>query len=277
MQDIVPIKRKNKKLKITLIVLGIILAVLLVVTVTYLITKNSSKGESQEEQTQEVIEEKPEEEGDFVYVTTKSGLNMRSGTSTEHDIVYTLPYGEKLKIEDKNEEEDWYKTTFEEVTGWFFAEYTSIEEPEDETADWKLLSINKELSYSLKYPTNWRKEGLGKDNAYDFKLVPKIGGFTEIYIEVSTKSVSDLKKEMLDSDHVQAGSMTFAIAGIKGTKIVVQTLKNNKVVYTEDVIFLEKDNKTIKIVGPADGEDDGDKFNLLIWTLQFEGDKNEEV
>lgn len=275
MQDIIPVKRKNKKLKIVLIILGIIFLIMLAVTATYFLTKNQTEDTKLSEKVEDVQPEL-EEEGEFVYVTAKSGLNMRSGASTEHDIIYTLPYRAKLEIEEKSDEEDWYKTTFEEVSGWFSKEYTSEEEPVDLTADWQNLEIAKTFSYSLKYPNSWKEEKLESDNV-DFKLTPASGGFTQVYLKVSSKTQAELKSELLDDNHTQAGSMTFSVAGIKGTKIVIQTLNNNKVMYTEDVVFLEKDKKTIMIVGPADGEEDGDNFNLLLWTLEFNEEKNEEV
>lgn len=274
MQDIIPPQKPRKKLKIALIVLGVILAMLFTASVTYFLTKKSQNKVEPEIITEEMTEEE-EEQGEFVYVAVKSGLNMRAGDSTEYDIIYTLPYRAKLKIEDINEDETWYKTTYNQTIGWFAGEYISEIEPEDLTVDWPSLEIEKTFSYKIKYPDTWRrsdKEG----SSYDFRLVPKAGGFSQFFIDVSDKSPAELKASMLDNNHTQAGNMPFYVAGIKGTKIVIQALKNNRVVYTEDVIFLEKDGKTIRIVGPASGEELADDFNLMVWSLEFKDLKTQE-
>lgn len=268
LQDITPIKRPKKTLKIVLIILISLLALLAAIAATYLLTKGKFQSQGPTKITVPNTSENKEEEGEFVYVTSKSGLNLRADASTSAEIVYTLPYRAKVKVEKKSKDEKWYKGTFEGENGWLSADYTQKEEPEDLTANWQDFESSAS-GYSLKFPADWKKKS-EIPQGFDLQIISQdVGG---VSISVQVKDGQTLDKEragLTDAEHNIAGEQLIVVNGIKGKKIVTQRVKNSKVVYTTDVILLEKDGKLLRIDGPADGEDFGDVFNILVWTIRF--------
>lgn len=267
MQDIYPPqKRSKKRLKITLLVLAGIFLLLLAVAVTYFLTKQQLQSKKEEKKPQ-ATEQEAKEEGEFVYITSKAGLNMREDASTTSAIIYTLPYRAKVKLEKKSQDGKWYKGVYDDVKGWFSADYTQKEEPEDLTPDW-LLYESQAFGYSLKYPEDWQKKSQPQAG-YDFEITPKSTGSVSISVQIKETTLDKEKAALVDPEHAIVGETLIVIGGIKGKKFVVQKTKNSKIISATDIILLEKDGKIIRVEGPADNEQFGDIFNLLTWTIKF--------
>jgi len=277
MQDILAPQAPQKKLKpidkkkskILYIFVGV-LVLFIVVFATYLLTKTFlSKNEpSGADQKQENSEEKNKEEGEFVFVSSKAGLNLRADSSTQSDIVWTLPYRAKIKVENKNEDASWYKTTYENISGWLKKEFTQDKEPTDGTADWEEVFKKGEVPFSLKYPKSWRVKTVETEQNV-FSIVSLNDPRAIISVEILSAPIDQVASSLIGEGRNVGGQTLFSLNGVKGKKYVIQTVVNNKVVYTEDAILIEKNGKIIKIVGPADGETDGDLFNELVWTITF--------
>ena len=288
MQDIIPPQKKpEKKLKVVLIILVVIFVILAAVAVTYFLAKGKFNSNSNEEvlAPKETVEEDKEEE-DVVYVTSKSGLNLRTDASTVSEIIYTMPYRGKIKLEKKSRDGKWYKGTYdsnyEDIAGWFSADYVQKDKPPDLTADWQEDEVNITFNYTLRIPADWRKKSIA-NSPYEIDLIPNEGGsFSEISIQVKDGTIDSEIVTLNDQNHNTAGDSMIVVDGITGRKIVTQRLNNTQVIYVKDVILLEKDGKLIRIEGPSDVEKDGDIFNLFIWELKFKNqeqkqEQNEEI
>ena len=273
MQDIIPPQKPKKKfLKVTLIVSLFLLTVILTATVTYFLTKGKVQPKSQESSSSTKKETQGKEEGDFVYVTSKPGLNLRADAATTSQIVYTLPYRAKVKVLKKSADGKWYWGTYEGENGWFSTDYAAKEEPSDLTADWQDFE-SSDSSYSLKFPQDWQKKSQ-PDQGFDFEIVPKSEGGALISIQVKNQTIDKEKETLVDPNHNIASDSLIVVNSIKGRKIITQKLKNSKVVATTEVILLEEGGKLFRIEGPADQEEQGDIFSLLVWTINF---KNKNV
>ena len=279
MQDIIPPQKPKKKLKMTVIVLLVLLFVLITVTAAYFLAKG--KFQSQETSKKPAASESAKkEEGEFVYITSKAGLNLREDASTTAQIVYVMPYRGKVKIEKKSRDGKWikgvYDGPYEDVTGWFSSEYTSGEEPEDLTANWKEEAINTTISYTLKVSQDWRMSK-SQNSPLDFRMIPQSGdGTSEIYIQVLTTNIEDTKKTLADAEHAIISDNPMVVDGFKGKKILVQKSKGGKIIGSSEVMLIDKEGKTIKILGPADNEPNGDIYNLFIWTIKFKEEAKKE-
>lgn len=267
MQDIYPPPKKPKKrLKIILFILAGIFILLLVVVLTYFLTKQQFQPKKEEKKSNNTQQE-TKEKGEFVYVTSKAGLNMREDASTTSPVIYTLPYRAKVKLEKKSQDEKWYKGIFDDATGWFSADYVQKEEPEDLTLDWQVFE-SPNFGYSLKYPQDWQKKSQPSPG-YDFQIIPKDTGGVSISIQAKDSTLDKEKATLADAEHSIVSENLIVISSIKGKKFVVQKTKGGKIVSATDVILLEKDGKLFRIEGPADNEQFGDVFNLLTWTINF--------
>lgn len=267
MQDIIPPQKPKRKNKIFLFTI-IILLMGVVSIVTFFLTKYYYRCnlENEVKSSEEVIKEPKGESSDYVYVTSRFGLNMREEANTSSDIIYTMPYGAKIEIENKAKDDKWYKGTFNDKTGWFSADYVSKEEPEDLTLSWQNFD-SQSYNYSLKYPEEWRiKNPL--DPGYDIQITKKSGS-NWISVQVKDSTIEKEKETLTDEDHVIASQSVIFIDNVKGIKYTIQKMKDSRVTYTSDIILLEKDGKLLRLDGPADGESDGDTFNLLMWTVKF--------
>jgi len=273
MQDIIPPQKKpaKKSLKIILIILAVLLIVLIAVTVTYFLTKERFQSAESSPKNNSNLTSKDvstsNKSDEFVYITSKSGLNLREDATTVSDIIYTLPYRAKVKLAKKLADNKWYKGTFEDATGWFSIDYAQKEEIEDPTADWQGFE-SPNSGYSLKFPSDWRKKTLASDG-YDFEIIPKDVGGVEISIAFKEQTLGKEKETLVDANHTIAAKSAIFVDGAKGERIVLQKTKDSKIVYTTDVLLLERDGKLIRIEGPADGEDFGDVFDILVWTIKF--------
>jgi uncharacterized protein YgiM (DUF1202 family) len=265
-QKIKPIKRKKP---IFIIVAGIIILFLSIfatyMATKYFITKKENNIEEKKETNQE---EAKKEEGEFVYVSSKSGLNLREDSSTVSDIVWTLPFRAKVKVEKRNSDSSWYKTTYNEVSGWFKKEYTQEDEPSDETLDWESVSKKGEVPFELKYPKGWKVK-TAETEQNSISIVSPNDSRALISVEILSTTTDQASAALIGEGKNIGGKTLFSLNSVKGLKYIIQTVVNNKVVYTEDIILIEKNNKVIKIAGPADGESDGDIFNVLVWTVSF--------
>ncbi len=267
MQDIIPPQKpKRKVFKIVLIASLFLLAIVVSVAVTYFLTKGKQEPKVQESSLK-AKDTSNKEEGDFVYVTSKSGLNLRSDAATTSSIIYILPYRAKVKVLKKSQDEKWYRGNFEGEDGWLSADYTSKEEPPDLTSDWQDFE-SADSSYSLKFPQDWQKKAQ-LDQGFDLEIVPKSIGGVLISAQVKNQTIDKEKETLVDQDHNIASDSLIVVDGIKGKKIVTQKLKNSKVVSLTEVILLEKDGKLYRFDGPADGEEQGDIFSLFVWTIKF--------
>lgn len=279
MQDIIPPQKPKKKLKLILIISSIVLFLLIAVTATYFLTKGQfqSKEETKKPVTNESTKK---EEGEFVYITSKAGLNLREDASTTAQIVYVMPYRGKIKVEKKSRDGKWikgiYDGPYEDVTGWFSAEYSSNEEPEDLTAEWKEEAINASMSYTAKVPQDWRMSN-PQGSALDFRMIPQSGdGTSEIYIHVLSMDIESAKKTLADAEHSIISDNPMVVDGFKGKKVLVQKSKGGKIIGSSEVMLIDKNGKTIKILGPADNEPNGDIYNLFIWTIKFKEEAKKE-
>lgn len=264
------IKPLIKKKPVFLIIILVLISLFLVIFATFMVTKYFLSRDDSKIENQNAPQEKKEEEkdGEYVYVSSKSGLNLRADSSTVSDIVWTLPYGAKLKVEDRNTDSSWYKTTYDNVSGWFKKEFTEKEEPKDETSDWKLISKKGDIPFELKYPENWKIKTIETEQN-SLSIVSPSDSRSIITIEILPAPIDQVSASLVGENKNVGGKTLFSLKSIKGTKYIIQTVVNNKVNYTEDVILIEKNGKVIKIAGPADGEADGDIFNLLVWTISF--------
>lgn len=66
-------------------------------------------------------------EQETYYVNTAKGLNVRSGPSTDYDVLGILPSGAEVDVLDKTEG-GWYKIDFEGESGYVYQTYLSIVE-----------------------------------------------------------------------------------------------------------------------------------------------------
>lgn len=264
------IKPLSKKKPIFLIIVLALILLFLVIFATFMTTKYFLSRDDDKIENQNTIQEEKEEEkdGEYVYVSSKSGLNLRADSSTVSDIVWTLPYGAKLKIEDRNTDSSWYKTTYDNVSGWFKKEFTQEEESKDETSDWKLISKKGDIPFELKYPENWRIKTIETEQN-SVSLASPNDAKSLISIEIVSAPLDQVAAALVGDGRNIGGKTLFSLNSVKGVKYVIQSVVNNKVTYTEDIILIEKNAKIIKITGPADGEADGDIFNLLVWTISF--------
>lgn len=267
MQDILPPQKKPKKtLKIILIITASLFVVLLIAGGAYFLAKEKFQPkETKKTETNKPSEQK--EEGEFVYVTSKAGLNMRSDASTSSSIIYTLPYRAKIKLEKKSQDNKWYKGTYDDKSGWFSADYIQKEEPEDLTADWQAYE-SSQYGYSLKYPADWQKKNT-QDAITDFSIYSKAQNWVTVSVQIKDSTIEKEKTGLADAEHSIASDNLIVISSLAGRRYVVQKTKAGKVVSATDIILLEKDGKLFRIEGPADNEELGDIFNLLTWTIKF--------
>ncbi|NTU69537.1 SH3 domain-containing protein [bacterium] len=267
-QKIKPIAKKKSRLlyiSLGLLILFLVVFGTYIVTKSFLVRDDSSEKKSD---SNNVVTEEEKEDGEFVYVSSKSGLNLRADSSTQSDIVWTLPYRAKVKVENKNNDSSWYKTTYENISGWFKKEFTEIDEPQDNTADWGSVSKKGELPFSLKYPDDWKVKTIETEQN-SFSIVSPADSRSLVTIEILTVAEDQVASALVGEGKNIGGQTLFSLNGNKGKKYVIQTVVNNKVVYTEDVIIIEKNGKVIKVTGPADGETSGDVFNELVWKITF--------
>lgn len=267
MQDILPpVKKPKKSLKVILFILSGLFIIFVTIGVTYFLTRKGQAVENKK--TNSSFDTEKKEEGEFVYITSKAGLNMRQDASTSSAIIYTLPYRAKVKVEKKSQDGKWYKGNYDDQAGWFAADYVAKEEPEDLTKDWQSYE-SSQYGYSLKYPENWQKK-VSSDSSIDFSASPNNQTWLSVFIIYKDGSTIDKEKATLaDAEHSVVSENLIVISSIKGKRFVVQKTKGGKVVSATDIILLEKDGKLIRIEGPADNEEQGDIFNLITWTIKF--------
>lgn len=275
MQDIVPAKKVEKKSKTLFIVLGVTILILVSVTVTYFFLKKEEP--KNEDLANELSLNDKEPEGEFIYVIAKDGLNMRSGPSENHSIIYKLPFMAKLEVRGKSKDQKWYEVDFNKISGWVSADYISEEKPDDLTLDWLEEKYQGNISLSLKYPKDWRQLKSDNKNVIFYIKSPR-ENYDKIYIEILEGKVSDYAPRLIDENHSLASKSIFYLDNLSGNKYVIQTLNSGNIIYAEDIILLQKDNFIIKIAGPANSEAGGEIFDLFVWTISFiDKEQNEKI
>ncbi|HSM58822.1 MAG TPA: LysM peptidoglycan-binding domain-containing protein [Candidatus Sulfomarinibacteraceae bacterium] len=61
-----------------------------------------------------------------IQATTQANLRLRSGPSTNNEILTVLPYGTTVPVQARNQAGDWIQVTYQGRVGWMAAWYTSI-------------------------------------------------------------------------------------------------------------------------------------------------------
>lgn len=69
------------------------------------------------------------DDGNVYYVNTQKALNMRSGPSTDYDIVGLLSSGTEVIVTERTDN-GWYKIEFSGMSGYVFADYLTKAEAE---------------------------------------------------------------------------------------------------------------------------------------------------
>ena len=83
-----------------------------------------SRSAEKEAAEQEPAEEETDTQSEYpklMYVNTEDGLLLRKGPGKENDVIGSLSYGQKIKVE--KIEGGWAYTTVDGVSGWCSAEY----------------------------------------------------------------------------------------------------------------------------------------------------------
>lgn len=77
-----------------------------------------------------------ESKKEIMYVTAKSGLNLREEPNTNSKILNTAPYNSKIKIIDKNDK--WYKGKIKNKIFYVYSKYLSNKSPLEYLGEYKI-------------------------------------------------------------------------------------------------------------------------------------------
>jgi len=108
----------------------------------------------------------------IVYVNSPEGLNFRKEAQAESEVLAIIPNGTKLEVLETTG--DWFKTAYENKTGWVAKLFTSESDP--------LVYKDAKYGFEITFPATW---------AYKFFPKTKEDGVTAIYyVSVPTTDIS---------------------------------------------------------------------------------------
>jgi hypothetical protein len=98
-----------------------------------------------------------------LWVTADGGLIMRENPDAKSKQIYLIPNSTALSATEV--QNDWYKVTYMEKTGWVNKKYVTTTAPaEDPTKNWTSYT-NKSFNYSLRFPKDWVVQDYGANPA----------------------------------------------------------------------------------------------------------------
>jgi hypothetical protein len=148
-----PRKKKFSWKTFAIVAVTVLITAALVLGVVYYFAK-AKKSETKNETAQtEIQQEAPKEEpnvatkdaGNFVYINSESGLNMREEPNVSAKVIVIIPFGTKLAVIE--EKSGWYKAEYSGKQGWINKDFTQIEDP--------FLYKNTKYGFSLTFPQAW--------------------------------------------------------------------------------------------------------------------------
>lgn len=92
------------------------------------------------------------------YANSEKGLRVRSGPSTDYDVLGTLSYGAEIEV--TGECDGWYALSYHGTTGFVSAKYTSTEAPADAATDKSSTSETASTEVSTEKDTAAEEETL---------------------------------------------------------------------------------------------------------------------
>lgn len=157
-KDVIKKDSSNKKRKFNWKIFGIVTVIILIVAAAVLggiyyfmkYKKDTKQPETTTQETKtEESTEKPKtetrESGNYVYVNSETGLNLREEPNTSAKIIVIIPWGTKLPI--LEEKTGWYKTEYSGKQGWINKDYVQAKNPQ--------IYENTEYGFSLTFPLTW--------------------------------------------------------------------------------------------------------------------------
>lgn len=143
------IRKKSIRLngKFVAIVLTTVLVLVAAFLAVLYFQKNRTATESlvPEEKKEVVADVEAPEATKTAYIISEVGLNLREEPVVTSNVLAIIPFGTKFEI--LEEKDGWYKTEFDNKTGWISKEFTSTEDP--------LVYQNKELGFQFTFLPSW--------------------------------------------------------------------------------------------------------------------------
>ena len=188
----------------------------------------------------------------YAYVTSESGLILRSGATTRSEKITTIPYKAKVQIINNNGPKDtiygissrWYKVKFKDKTGWVFGGFlktTYKRENKNEIIDISRITGRYKFNYGQFSPVLI----LNKDYTFSLTLNVCTG---MLNVEGNYKYENDIVKA-----EVRSCKDCFGFPGVKGMIIRFKRVLNNSLVVQDDV-FRIQDGQKFGFCAPNKGD-----------------------
>lgn len=162
--------------------------------------------------------------------TTTAALNMRSGASTKHKVILTIPKGKAVTYISKSS--TWYKVKYNGKTGYVSSKYIKISQ--NSNANTNIKSTNKIITYRTTADLNMRsgastkhKKILTIPKGKSVSYISKSGSWYKVKYEgktgyVSSKYLKDISGEVkLNVPFISQLTPTNAPMGCEGASLLM--------------------------------------------------------
>ena len=178
----------------------------------------------------------------YAYVTSESGLVLRSNATTKSKKITIIPYNSRVEIINDNGPKEtiygissrWYKINFKDKTGWVFGGFLKI--PDKKENKNEIDNINEVTG---RYISNYRQFSpvliLNKDNTFSLTLNVCTGmlntdGYYKIENDIIIAEVRNCKESL-------------GFSGVKGMIIKFRRNSNNNLVVEDEVCRIHDGQK----------------------------------
>lgn len=176
---------------------------------------------------------------DYGIVTSKTGLILRSSSTTDSEKITTIPYKAKVQIINNDGPKDniygissrWYKVKYKNKTGWVFGGFLKTSGLNNEQYDINKITGRYKFNYGQFSPI------LILNNDYTFSLtlnvctgMLKVSGKYQYENNIITAEVSNCQD-------------CFGFAGIEGMIVKLKVISNNKLMIENELYRIQNGQK----------------------------------
>ena len=189
----------------------------------------------------------------YAYITSKSGLVLRSSATAKSKKITTIPYNAKVQIINNNGPREtiygissnWYKIKYKNKTGWVFGGFLKILNQQKENEN-EIDNINKITGrYKLNYGQFSPVLILNKNNTFSITLNVCTG-------MLNVDGIYKYKDDIIIAE-VRNCKDCFGFPGVKKMIIKFRKIKNNSLI-VEDEVYRIQDGQKFGFCAPNKGD-----------------------